>query len=177
MIDAKDICEGRFVGWLRHRGETGKWQIFCVEASRDFCRLKLVRERIRRPDWWNWATVVTDGRLPDWDGARVELSWLDDDSDGVEQDDTSFAEESLMDPGQVLNVMRDVLLEHMQEGLPQYQVQSAVFIVRGSGQIIGTEEVINGNASPSGLRLTMRSGDEYALSLDYCWETEQEEED
>ena len=69
------------------------------------------------------------------------------------------------DPGQVLDVLRDVLLKHMQEGLPDYQVQSAVFIGKKSQRLISENDIIDTKDIPGGLRLTMRSGAEYDLIL------------
>ena len=71
----------------------------------------------------------------------------------------------MADAAQVINVLRDVLLEHMNKGLEQYQVQSAVYIDRRSGRVIGTEEIIDG-ADPYGLLLTMRDGSEYRLTFE-----------
>ena len=68
------------------------------------------------------------------------------------------------DPGQVLDVLRDVLLEHMQEGLPHYQVQSAVYIGKEGG-LLSEGDIGTGKDMPAGLRLTMRNGAEYDLIL------------
>jgi hypothetical protein len=81
------------------------------------------------------------------------------------------------DPSQVLDVLRDVLLRHMDdpEALPVYRVQSAVLIGRRSGRLMSEDDVTSGHDIPNGLRLTMRSGDEYDLTLD--WPKEEEAED
>jgi hypothetical protein len=86
---------------------------------------------------------------------------------------------SVGDPSQVLDVLRDVLVEHMDDNdsLPHYQIQSAVFI-GGTGRLIGEEQVLAGNDAPAGLRLTMRSGHEYDLTLrNSCSEVVQEDEE
>jgi hypothetical protein len=71
------------------------------------------------------------------------------------------------DPAQVLDVLRDVLVKHMDapDALPDYQVQSAVFIGKHSGRLMSEDDVISGKDVPGGLRLTMRSGAEYDLTL------------
>jgi hypothetical protein len=73
------------------------------------------------------------------------------------------------DPGQLLDILRDVLLEHMNhpEAIPDYQVQSAVYIGR-SGRLVSDEHIANAWDIPCGLRLTMRSGHEYDLKLDFA---------
>ena len=71
----------------------------------------------------------------------------------------------MADAGQVIDVLRNVLLEHMNEGLPHYQVQSAVYIDRYTGRVIGDQEIIAG-ADPYGLLLTMRDGSEYKLTFE-----------
>jgi hypothetical protein len=73
------------------------------------------------------------------------------------------------DPAQVLDVLRDVLLEHMDlpDSLPDYRVQSAVYIGEKSGRLISDKNIIEGNDAPGGLRLTMRSGCEYDLTLKF----------
>ncbi len=70
------------------------------------------------------------------------------------------------DPGQVLDVLRDVLVEHMdrEDSLPQYRIQSAVRI-GNSGRLMSNEDVSSGRDTLAGLRITMRSGDEYDLKL------------
>ena len=76
------------------------------------------------------------------------------------------------DPTQVIGVLRDVLLAHMDnaETLPEYQVQSAVYIGRQSGRLISESDITSCHDVPGGLRLTMRSGHEYELTLNYCQE-------
>lgn len=73
------------------------------------------------------------------------------------------------DPGQVLDVLRDILLEHMQgyeqgKGLPHYQIQSAVYIGKES-ELLSETDIGAGKGIPVGLRLTMRNGAEYDLIL------------
>ena len=70
------------------------------------------------------------------------------------------------DPGQVLDVLRNVLTQHLDsdDELPEYRVQSAVFIGH-SGRLMSNNAVIDGHDVIAGLRLTMRSGDEYDLTL------------
>ncbi len=70
----------------------------------------------------------------------------------------------MADAAQVIDVLRDVLLEHMNEGLPNYQVQSAVYTSQYTGRVIGEEEIIDGD-SPNGLLITMRDGSEYRLTF------------
>jgi hypothetical protein len=81
------------------------------------------------------------------------------------------------DPGQVLDVLKDVLALHMDhpEALDCFRVQSAVFIGH-SGRLISDDHIINGNDSPAGLRLTMRSGEEYDLMLASACQGETEDE-
>jgi hypothetical protein len=73
----------------------------------------------------------------------------------------------MSDPSQVLYVLRDVLLKHMDspDALPRYRVQSAVFIGRDSGRLMSHDDVVAGHDTPGGLRLTMRSGEEFDLTL------------
>ena len=78
------------------------------------------------------------------------------------------------DPSQVLDVLRDVLLKHMQEGLPHYQVQSAVYIGKNSQRLISENDIIDAKDIPGGLRLTMRNGAEYDLFLKLSVEQEHE---
>jgi len=73
------------------------------------------------------------------------------------------------DPGQVIDVLRDVLLDHMQgdaegKGLPHYRVQSAVYIGKEGG-LLSEGDIGTGKDMPAGLRLTMRNGAEYDLIL------------
>lgn len=74
------------------------------------------------------------------------------------------------DPAQVLDVLRQVLLEHMDnpEALPNYRVQSAVMIGKDSGRIITEEQIIDGRDVEGGLLLTMRDGSEYRLTFDFA---------
>jgi hypothetical protein len=70
------------------------------------------------------------------------------------------------DPAQVLDVLRSVLIEHMDhpKALDVFRVQSAVYIGH-SGRLISDSDIIAGKDTSAGLRLTMRSGDEYDLFL------------
>ena len=79
------------------------------------------------------------------------------------------------DPGQVLDVLRDVLLQHIDnpDALPEYQVQSAVYIGAHSGRLMGDKDIIACRDSPGGLRLTMRSGHEYDLILKHSIEPDE----
>ena len=71
------------------------------------------------------------------------------------------------DASQVLDILRDVLLDHMDppDSLPDFCVQSAVFIGERSGRLISDDNIIEGADFPGGLRMTMRSGCEYDLTL------------
>lgn len=80
-------------------------------------------------------------------------------------------------PEQVIEVLRDVLLEHMDSpnALPHFRVQSAVMLGRSSGRPTSGPEmftsedgatIITGEQT-GGLRLTMRNGSEYDLWLDF----------
>jgi len=69
------------------------------------------------------------------------------------------------DPAQVLDVLRDVLTQHMKAGVPEFQIRRAIFIGRNSGRLIGEDQILSGSDVPCGLRLTMESGDEYDLIL------------
>ena len=73
----------------------------------------------------------------------------------------------MANPAQVLDVLRGVLLEHMDgDDLgPWYRVQSAVIMGRDSGRIITEDQIIEGSDVPGGLLLTMRDGSEYRLAL------------
>jgi hypothetical protein len=72
----------------------------------------------------------------------------------------------MSDPEQVLDVLRDVLVEHMDDpvSLPDFRVQSVVFVGR-SGRLLSADDIISARDRLRGLRLTMRSGDEYDLTL------------
>ena len=81
------------------------------------------------------------------------------------------------DPAQVLDVLRDVLVEHMDDpnALSDYRIQSAVWIGR-SGQLISDDDITSCRDIQRGLRLTMRSGHEYDLALDFAQEGTTEED-
>jgi hypothetical protein len=64
-----------------------------------------------------------------------------------------------------LDVMRDVLLEHMKQGLDDFVVESAVYIGKLSGRLLSERDLIDGGDVIGGLRLTMKSGAEYDLKL------------
>ena len=70
------------------------------------------------------------------------------------------------DASQVLDVLRDVLLAHMnaQDSLPAYRVRRAIFVGQ-SGRLLGNSQLIDGSDTIAGLRLTMESGDEFDLML------------
>ncbi len=72
----------------------------------------------------------------------------------------------MADAAQVLPVLRDVLVEHMNgpDFGPWYQVERAVYLDRHAGRVIGDEEIIAGDVL-GGLLLTMRDGSEYRLTL------------
>ena len=72
------------------------------------------------------------------------------------------------DPAQVVDVIRDVLLENMQEGIDDFVVESAVYIGKNSGRLISGDAVIAGKDTVGGLRLTMKSGAEYDLKLQFA---------
>ena len=74
------------------------------------------------------------------------------------------------DAAQVLEVLRDVLIDGMDlyDSLPDFRVQSAVYIGKRSGRLISDENIIACDDAPHGLRLTMRSGCEYVLTLERC---------
>jgi hypothetical protein len=80
--------------------------------------------------------------------------------------------------GQVLDVLRDVLIEHMDdpEALDHYRVQSAVFIGH-SGRLISDNDILRGADIPAGLRLTMRTGDEFDLMFGSACQAEEEDEE
>jgi hypothetical protein len=73
----------------------------------------------------------------------------------------------MADASQVMDVLRDVLVQHMDhpQALDVYRVQSAVYIGRTSGRLISEQDIISGHDVPGGIRLTMRSGDEFDLTL------------
>jgi hypothetical protein len=79
--------------------------------------------------------------------------------------------------GQVLDVLRDELMKQPTppDALPEYQVESAVFIGR-TGQLISTEQIIAGKDTPAGLRLTMKSGEEYDVMLRTVCDDEEDED-
>jgi len=81
------------------------------------------------------------------------------------------------DIGQVLGVLRDVLVKHMDQAasVPEYRIQSAVFIGR-SGRLMSEKDSIATLDVPQGLRLTMRSGHEYDLLLNVARQDEIAEE-
>ena len=74
------------------------------------------------------------------------------------------------DAAQVLEVLRDVLIDGMDQydSLPDFRLQSAVYVGQRSGRLISDEQIIEGRDVPAGLRLTMRSGCEYVLTLERC---------
>jgi hypothetical protein len=71
------------------------------------------------------------------------------------------------EPADVLDMMRDVLTEFMDDpqGFPEFRVESARFIGRHSGRIISDEDVRGGRDLPGGMHLVMRDGAEYLLFL------------
>lgn len=77
---------------------------------------------------------------------------------------------STADAAQVLDVLREILIQHMDrpDSLSDFRVQSAVFIGAHSARLISDEQIIDGSDIPGGLRLTMRSGVEYDLMLAPC---------
>jgi hypothetical protein len=72
--------------------------------------------------------------------------------------------------------MRDVLLEHMTQGLYEYRIQSAVFIGHSSGRLISQNDIMDGHDSPGGLRITMQSGHEYDLTMTFAEQADEEED-
>lgn len=72
----------------------------------------------------------------------------------------------MTDPSQVLDVLRDVLLEHMNVGLPVHRVLSAVYVGRRSGRLISDDDILAGRDAPGGLHLTMGDGSELRLTLE-----------
>jgi len=77
------------------------------------------------------------------------------------------------DASQVLEVLRDVLIDGMDQydSLPDFRVQSADYIgerSERSERLISDENIIACNDAPNELRLTMRSGCEYVLTLERC---------
>jgi hypothetical protein len=70
-------------------------------------------------------------------------------------------------PSQVMDVLRDVLVELMDapDSHPHDRIMRAMYIGRNSGQILSGEDILAGRDTPSGLRLLMRSGAEYDLLL------------
>jgi hypothetical protein len=71
----------------------------------------------------------------------------------------------MKDAAQVLDVMCDVLVQHMTKGLDEYRVVRAIVIGKNSGQKLSTDDAIAGRDVPGGLRLMRASGDEYELTL------------
>jgi hypothetical protein len=90
----------------------------------------------------------------------------------------AMSEEHPGNPDDVLDVLRDVLLKHMDRDdfLDEYRIQSAVYIGRNSGRLMSEDNIISGHDVPGGLRLTMRSGHEYDLTLDFSHSQEEEED-
>lgn len=72
----------------------------------------------------------------------------------------------MKDAAQVLDIMRDALLHGMDDpqAVDEFRIQRAMFVGK-SGRLIGDNQITGGNDVAAGLRLTMRSGDEYDLSL------------
>lgn len=66
---------------------------------------------------------------------------------------------------QVLQRIRYILHEYMDSSSSEliYQIQRTAWIGRHSGQLIGREPIVAD--VPGGIRITMRSGDEYDLTL------------
>ena len=69
------------------------------------------------------------------------------------------------DIAQIIAVLRDVLLTHMQEGLPDYCVQTAVYGGKNTGVLLSTDDISIGKDIPNSLQLTMQNGKEYRLYL------------
>ena len=71
-------------------------------------------------------------------------------------------------PSKVLEVMRHVLIEHMdtdQYG-PWYQPRSIVALGVKSGRVITEEDILDGKDVEGALLITMRDGNEYKLTLE-----------
>jgi hypothetical protein len=68
---------------------------------------------------------------------------------------------------QILHVLRHVLAKNMDSStfVAELRVQSVSYIGRNSGQPVSDSDINNGRDTVGGLRLTMRSGDEYDLTL------------
>ena len=81
-----------------------------------------------------------------------------------------MSQRSKGDPGQVLDVMRDVLLEHMDKSgyVDSYRPQTIVTTGKRSGRIITRDDVISCRDVPGGLLITMRDGSEYRLTLEFA---------
>ena len=71
------------------------------------------------------------------------------------------------DTTQVLNIIRTILQTHLDSphALDEYRIQTSVLIGRNSGRPIMHGEVPAGSDEPGGILLTMRSGDEYELTI------------
>lgn len=69
---------------------------------------------------------------------------------------------------QVLDVIREILLEHMDspQALQEYRIEDVLQIDRETGAPIDDASVIAGRACPGALRLMMRDGSVLRLSLE-----------
>lgn len=74
----------------------------------------------------------------------------------------------MTDPAQVLQVLRDVLIEHMDspDTLPSYRVSRVLQLGKTTGRIMSDEDIASGADIPGRLLLTMRDGSELRLTLE-----------
>ena len=79
-----------------------------------------------------------------------------------------MSEKPTASPSRVLQVMRSVLMEHMDSDQygPWYRPQSIVALGAHTGRIITEDDVLDGMDVEDALLITMRDGNEYKLTLE-----------
>ncbi len=79
-----------------------------------------------------------------------------------------MSEKPKASPSRVLEVMRSVLMEHMDSDQygPWYRPQSIVALGAHTGRIITEDDVLDGMDVEGALLITMRDGNEYKLTLE-----------
>ena len=79
-----------------------------------------------------------------------------------------MSEKPTASPSRVLEVMRSVLMEHMDSDRygPWYRPQSIVALGAHTGRIITEDDVLDGMDVEGALLITMRDGNKYKLTLE-----------
>ena len=79
-----------------------------------------------------------------------------------------MSEKPKASPSRVLEVMRSVLMEHMDSDQygPWYRPQSIVALGAHKARVITEDDVLDGTDVEGALLITMRDGNEYKLTLE-----------